>query len=69
MKMFIWHDVLTDYTSGMIAVFANSLEEAQEMARKECYSYNMEDFPQDILNNTPIIYDNTAGIEYVVGGG
>ena len=35
MKMFVFEDVLYDYTSGMALVVAGSLEEAQRLAFEE----------------------------------
>ena len=33
MKMFVWDDVLCDYTSGMICINAESVVHAREIAR------------------------------------
>ncbi len=35
LKLFVWENVLIDYTSGMICVLAHDLEEAFELARKK----------------------------------
>ena len=34
LKMYVWEDVLTDYTSGMVAILAEDLEQAKEIAEK-----------------------------------
>ena len=44
LKMFIWENVLTDYTSGMVAIYAKDLEHALEIARKKFDNYIVEDF-------------------------
>jgi hypothetical protein len=31
LKMFVWNNVLTDYTSGMICVLAHNIEEARDV--------------------------------------
>jgi hypothetical protein len=67
MKMFIWNGVLTDWTSGMIAVYAESLEQAIEIVKKEiCYSE--EEFQEEIINNPPTIFDS-PGLAAISGGG
>jgi hypothetical protein len=35
LKLFVWHDVLVDYTSGMIVVMARSREAAERALRKD----------------------------------
>jgi hypothetical protein len=35
MKLFVFEDVLVDYSSGMVMIAANSLEEAQALAFDE----------------------------------
>jgi hypothetical protein len=67
MKMFIWNNVLTDWTSGMIAVYAESLEQAIEIVKKEiCYSE--EELREEIINNPPTIFDS-PGLAAINGGG
>jgi hypothetical protein len=44
LKLFIWEGVLTDYTSGMVAIYAYDLEHALKLARKKFDSYVVEGF-------------------------
>lgn len=44
MKLFVWEDVLTDYTSGMICILAHNLEEAKELLLKKYETYYANDF-------------------------
>ena len=71
MKTFVWNNVLTDWTSGMVVVMADSLEEAQEMACNRVYGglKDSKEYKNDILWNQPVIYENEKGVEYVWGGG
>ena len=62
MKMFVWDGVLTDYTSGMIVVLANSLEEAREVAMKTDKYVGKE------TTADPTVYE-TPSCVYVYGGG
>jgi hypothetical protein len=39
MKMFVFEEVLWDYTSGMAVIAAESLEQAQQLAYEE-FNYN-----------------------------
>jgi hypothetical protein len=48
LKMYVWTDVLCDYTSGMICVLAYSLDHAREEARKILtphYHYEVDTLP------------------------
>lgn len=42
MKLFVWEDVLTDYTSGLMVAIAPTVEEARATLLREC-SYIPED--------------------------
>lgn len=35
LKLFVWEDVLTDWTSGLICILAESLEQAMELLKKK----------------------------------
>jgi hypothetical protein len=35
MKLFLWEDVLTDYTSGVIFAFAETADEARDIIKKD----------------------------------
>lgn len=68
MKVYIWEDVLRDYTEGMIVVVASSLKEAREAALNEC-NY----LPQGDITKKPTIIDpakiKTPRAFLVWGGG
>ena len=64
LKMFIWQDVLTDYTSGMVAIYAYDLEHALELARNKFEPYIVEGFsgyPYEVITEPDAFY--------VYGGG
>ena len=51
-KMFVFEDVLWDYTSGMVVIAAEDLQEAQVIAFKE-YNYRKEYTLADFLEQQP----------------
>ncbi len=62
LKMYVWDDVLQDWTSGLIVVLAESLEQARELACKDLgYVY------QPIMDRLPDIYDSPVAV-HVHGG-
>ena len=69
MKMYVWEDVLDDYTSGMICVLARTKKHALEIIEKEngfdSYVY------QEARSNTPIEVTNKSEQKcyFVYGGG
>lgn len=64
-KMFVWDDVLADYTSGIIVVHARSLDEARELVAKEApwkgYFSETDAEPSYVLPG--------KGVAYCSGGG
>jgi hypothetical protein len=44
MKLYVWEDVLRDYTSGMICILAHDLEEAKNLLLKKYPDYYADDF-------------------------
>lgn len=64
LKMYVWEDVLTDYTSGLVCILASSLEEALEQAREEFPSYVVEGF----AGHEYQVYEKPKAV-YVYGGG
>ena len=42
-KLFVWEDVLRDYTSGMICILAHDLEEAKKLLLKKYPAYYADD--------------------------
>ena len=63
LKMYVWEDILTDWTSGLIVVLVTSLEEARDLACENVGHYHGE-----IRNRTPDIYDSPKSV-HVWGGG
>ena len=63
LKMYVWEGVLTDWTSGLVACMATSVEEARSLA---CASLGRED--REIMTEEPEIYDSPSCV-YVYGGG
>lgn len=64
MKVFVWDDVLTDYTSGMMVAIAPTVEEARDALLKEC-NY----IPEGDLNQQPKEFDLTEPAAFVCWGG
>ncbi len=69
-KIYVWHDVLVDYTSGMIVIHATSLKEAYEIAikedkKKESYS----NLYLEIKDKKPDKVISKNSIDFVYGGG
>ena len=65
MKLYIWDDVLRDYTSGIMFAIADSPERARELLKEEC-SY----LPDYDLNKEPEEHDLNEEIAvYLYGGG
>lgn len=62
LKLFVWHDVLTDYTSGVMFALAHDVEEARKLIHVNC-SYLIE----TDLELQPTVYD--APIGFAVWGG
>jgi len=70
MKLFIINNVLSDYTSGMAVIAAESKEQCREFFIKEFSEYHSRDF--DEFGKFTVIEDVKvpAGVvEYVYGGG
>jgi hypothetical protein len=70
MKLFIINNVLSDYTSGMVVIAAESKEQCRELFIKEFSEYHADDFDKygtfTVIENV----QHSAGIvDYVYGGG
>ena len=78
LKLYVWEDVLSDYTEGIMFALANSAEEAREIIlEKACEFYGVEDAEYTQMSLEPIIrdlkdeprvFDSEVGF-FVVGGG
>ncbi|AFK66424.1 hypothetical protein SWPG_00177 [Synechococcus phage S-CBM2] len=70
MKLFIINNVLSDYTSGMAIIAAESKEQCREFFIQEFTDYHAEEF--DKHGEFTVIEDvkHPAGVvDYVYGGG
>lgn len=62
MKLFVWQNVLTDYTDGVMFAYANNVKEARKMVLLDC------DYVGKDLDEEPVVYDKPVGFA-VWGGG
>ena len=64
MKLFVWEDVLCDYTPGMAIVYAKNEKQAREIMAEKLPSYIADQLPfsQCIVVTQPDAF-------YVSGGG
>ena len=62
LKLYVWEDVLTDYTPGIMFALAESPEEARELIREKC------DYVGEELEQEPECYETPVGFA-VWGGG
>jgi hypothetical protein len=68
MKIYIWHDVLCDYSCGMAVAYAENLEEAVDGLEHLLGKWALEDFgpPTKIID---VETDKQAFVTFVRGGG
>lgn len=64
MRLFVWEDCLTDYTSGIMFAVAETVEQARAKLLEKC-SY----IPAGELNCEPDVYDMSESVGFVVWGG
>jgi len=62
--MFVWEDVLTDYTSGMMVAVAPTVEKAREILLKECDYISDND-----INKQPKEFDLSEPVAFLCWGG
>ncbi len=70
LKLFVWEDVLEDYTSGVMFALAENVEEARKVIMDKCEkedSYTSKTLQVDLASE-PKVIDNSEGF-YVWGGG
>ena len=70
MKLFIINNVLSDYTSGMVVIAAESKEQCRELFIKEFSDFHADEFDQyatfTVIESVGL---DVAGIvDYVYGG-
>jgi hypothetical protein len=68
MKLFVWENVLTDYTSGMVVAIAKDVDEARRVACEgdDCLQYHSDDLARD---PEVIDLDDPKAQAWVVYGG
>lgn len=67
LNLYVWEDVLTDHTPGVMFAMASSVKEAQEEILKKCI-YGGDGFPGEELLGKPRMVDTPEGFA-VWGGG
>jgi hypothetical protein len=71
MKLFIINNVLSDYTSGMVVIAAESKEQCLELFIKEFSEYHADDFDKygtfTVIESVGL--DDAGIVDYVYGGG
>ena len=78
-KMYVWEDVLTDYSSGVVVVLAKSVEEARKIAHEQYFGNHHREKLYDLdctctmcsdLRKAPThIYENQDAVVVCWGGG
>jgi len=71
LKLFVWEDVLADYTPGIAFAIAETKEEAIELIIQKHQldsTYFPSDFYKELREYEPDIYECKAGF-YLYGGG
>ena len=70
MKLFIINNVLSDYTSGMVVIAAESKEQCRELFIKEFSEYYANEFDQYATFNVieSVGLDEAGIVNYVYGG-
>lgn len=64
-KLYLWREVLTDYTDGVVFCWATSEQEARELMKGECGYMDEEDFEK-----APEVHDQTSEcFAFVLWGG
>jgi len=59
MKIFVWHDVLCDYTCGYIAVVAENLKEAQNLMKNKLENDTFKNYPH-LMENPDEIFETPS---------
>jgi hypothetical protein len=71
MKLFIINNVLSDYTSGMVVIAAESKEQCRELFIKEFCEYYANEFDEyaEFTVIESVGLDEAGIVQYVYGGG
>jgi len=71
MKLFIVNQVLSDYTSGMVVIAAETKDQCRELFIKEFGDYYAKEFDEygvfTVIESVGL--DEAGIVEYVYGGG
>lgn len=64
-KLFIWHDVLPDYKSGVIFAMADTVDQARQVVlaqgRKPENQWMLRDLAKDIIEEPEVFDEPCAG--------
>jgi len=71
MKLFVWKDVLRDYTSGMMFAVAHDLEEAKAELLRQLSDYEDYDIRADLAKEVQVIdlEGRTEPVAFYIWGG
>ena len=69
LKLFIWKEVLCDYTCGIIMAIAHDLEEARAVVIANQDEWICDWLTREIDRITPEVHDIAPISFYVTGGG
>lgn len=71
LKLYVWEDVLCDYTCGMAFAIAHNREEAGLLATKHLFGpdHKTDHVCYDLYNKVPDEYDLDTPIGFAVYGG
>ena len=68
MRLYVWHEVLSDYTHGVIFALASSAEEARRVVIAQVKEDWQRVSIERAITNDPAVYDSPVGF-FVFGGG
>lgn len=68
LKLYVWEDVLTDYTSGVIFALAENLTEAKRQVLKKTEKYSQDRIKKEMKYTKPKIVTDPEGF-LIWGGG
>jgi hypothetical protein len=66
-RLYVWTDILCDYTCGVAFALASSVEEARQVILDRAEQGWQRDYYADAIKGDPDVYDTPFG--YVVSGG
>lgn len=66
LKLFVWKDVLCQWTCGVVFALAENEEQARQLAIDSCEEWEKASLIY-ATSETPLVYDTPGGF-YVLGG-